>query len=290
LQLLNAERLADSADTSSKKAVLNIEDLQIKRSSSHIPPFTDFIVKIRPEIVTLGRPDLDVQKESQGLALQDLEAATEKSSGARNSASPTHLSPSQWREAMQDPEALLVDTRNWYEYEIGTFRGALNPKIEQFTEFPEYAEKNLPKDKRLLIFCTGGIRCEKGIFELQQRGFNNVQQLQGGILKFLEEFPDDAFEGECFVFDQRVAVQQNLQPTETYKFCPHCGQPAKNLIPCARCDQHQKLCDLCLKLEFEGQTCSKNCAHHFQLNPGKKGKVQIPAWKQTSEPTERGIA
>ncbi len=226
-------------------------EIIFKRSSSKIRPLTDFVVKIRPEIVTLGSPDLTPQGRHR------------------------HLSPEEWNQTLKtEKDLLLVDTRNWYEYEIGTFKGAINPGIEQFTEFPDYAEKNFPKNQKMLIFCTGGIRCEKGLLELEKRGFQNVHQLEGGILSYLEKFPNDEFVGECFVFDQRVAVKQDLSPTETYKFCPHCGQPGAQRITCVRCDHSAQICERCSQIEVQRETCSKNCAHHHRQQPGVKGRHQ----------------
>ncbi|RYZ75434.1 MAG: hypothetical protein EOP06_32390, partial [Proteobacteria bacterium] len=174
-------------------------DLLFKDSRSHKAPFRRFKVKIREEIVTLGTPEL-----------------------APESANNHHLSPAEWdRVLKEEKDILLIDTRNWYETKIGTFKGAVNPLIDKFTEFPDYVEKNeIPKDKKMLIFCTGGIRCEKGILELQRQGFNNVFQLEGGIINYLKEFPDQEYEGECFVFDHRVALDQKLEPTEKYGLCP----------------------------------------------------------------------
>jgi UPF0176 protein len=266
LELLNLQRalVSQTELSKSESQTWSRKTVQIKTSRSHVQPLSDFVVKIRPEIVTLGRPDLDISER-----LQDRSR---------------HLSPQEWHEALQDPNALVVDTRNWYEYEIGTFQGALNPNIEQFTEFSAFAREKLPKDQRILIFCTGGIRCEKGIFDLQEQGFQNVQQLEGGILKYLEAFPDGgSFQGECFVFDQRVAVQANLEPSQTYKFCPHCGQPASQVVECARCQQTTRICNRCQKNEILGLTCSKNCAHHYSLHPGKKGAAQVPSWLQNEK-------
>lgn len=232
-----------------------VEDpgLVFKDSTSPVRPFQRFKVKQRPEIVTIGAPDL----------FPNLEANH-------------HLSPDDWDRVAREEDVLLIDTRNWYESEIGTFKGALTPPIEQFTEFPEWVDKQeFPKDKKMLIFCTGGIRCEKGIYELQRRGYENVWQLEGGILSYIKEKPNQLWQGECFVFDQRVAVDQNLQPSQTYRLCPHCGQPAKTQIECARCDEPAHICESCLKMEVKKETCSKNCAHQYQLHPGRKGKHQV---------------
>ena len=230
-------------------------DLFFKDSESIVCPFRRFKVKIRDEIVTLGDTTLvpyDLDNKNQ------------------------HLSPSEWNDVMKNEDAVLIDTRNWYETKIGTFKGALNPMTDQFTEFPKYLEsKNIPKDKKVLIFCTGGIRCEKGILEVQKQGYKNVFQLYGGILNYLKEFPNDQFDGECFVFDHRVAVDQHMHPSKEYRLCPHCGQPGKTKIDCKRCDHVELICDDCAELEFKKETCSKNCAHHFELHPERKAERQV---------------
>jgi UPF0176 protein len=228
--------------------------IAFKRSTSEHPPFRRYKVKVRDEIVTTGIPGVMPPKGKNH-----------------------HLSPAEWNQVMkEDPNAVLIDTRNWYEYEIGTFKGSLNPNIEKFTEFPEYIQnQGISKDKKMLIFCTGGIRCEKGILELQNQGYENVYQLEGGILNYLEQFPNDQFDGECFVFDHRVAVDQDLAPSKRYTLCPHCGQPAETQITCARCDHPEKICHSCLSDTIKQVTCSKNCAHQWQLNPGRKGKRQL---------------
>ncbi len=231
-----------------------ISNVAFKDAHCDKPPFRRYKVKIREEIVTTGIPELMPPMGKNH-----------------------HLSPAEWNKVMkEDKDAVLIDTRNWYEYNIGTFKGALNPNIEKFTEFPEYIEKQgIPKDKKMLIFCTGGIRCEKGILELQRQGYENVFQLEGGILNYIEQFPNDQWEGECFVFDHRVAVDQNLAPSKKYTLCPHCGQPADQKIQCARCDCDELICVDCQKLDFKKVTCSKNCAHHWELNPGRKGTKQV---------------
>lgn len=236
----------------------NCPDLFFKDSVSAVPPFRRFVVKIRDEIVTLGTPELVPDNRNNH-----------------------HLSPAEWNHVLKnEPDVLVIDTRNWYETQIGTFKNAVNPNIDKFTEFPRFVEeKSLQKDQKMLIFCTGGIRCEKGILELQRQGFSNVYQLDGGIINYLKQFPNDEFEGECFVFDHRVAVDQNLKPSATYGLCPHCGQPAKKSIDCKRCDSHALICDDCLKLEWKKDTCSKNCAYQFSKNPTKKGKQQIRNFK-----------
>jgi UPF0176 protein len=207
-------------------------------------PFRRFKVKVRPEIVTIGDENLVPMEPKDEW----------------------YLDPKEWDRVMkEDPNAVVLDTRNWYETKVGKFRNAIDPHLEEFREFGEYLEKaDLAKDKKYLIYCTGGIRCEKAILEMHKQGFNEVYQLRGGILKYLEERPNEEFEGECFVFDHRVAVDQNLQPSKQYRFCPHCGQPAAKLITCRYCGDESKVCEHCLDSAPHLETCSKNCAHHYR--------------------------
>lgn len=228
-------------------------ELNFKNSKSEKAPFRRLMIKLREEIVTLGTPELIPNKGKNH-----------------------HLSPTEWNEVMKNErDYVIIDTRNWYETKIGTFKGAINPKTDKFTEFPEFMEsQNISKEKKVLIFCTGGIRCEKGILELQRQGYDNVFQLDGGILKYLEEYPNDQFEGECFVFDHRVAVDQNMKPSQVYKLCPHCGQPGTTEIDCKRCDTHAVICEECVSKAWLKETCSKNCAYHLELHPERKGPRQ----------------
>jgi UPF0176 protein len=240
------------------KQKFNLKKLNNKDSVSDKPPFLRFSVKIRPEIVTTGRHDLHLDSQKVG----------------HN----RHLTPEVWDRVMKEEreQIVIIDTRNWYEYNVGTFKGALNPNIEKFTEFPHYFEnQKIGKEQKILIFCTGGIRCEKGILELQEKGYQNVYQLDGGILKYLEKKPHEEFVGECFVFDNRVAVTQDLKPSQTYKLCPHCGQPAAIKKECVRCDTEFLICDKCVELKTKKDTCSKNCANQWEMRPGRKGAHQF---------------
>ena len=173
-----------------------------------------------------------------------------------------HLSAAECHSLLQSGQELTVlDTRNRYETKVGTFKNAIDPEIDKFTEFTGYLDAcDLPKDRTTLIFCTGGIRCEKAILDMEERGFEKVYQLEGGILKYLEEFPDQEFEGECFVFDRRVAVDQNLDPSKQYWLCPHCGDPGQVETSCAQCGEQARICAQC---ESEKPTCSKNCQYHY---------------------------
>ncbi|MGA8864831.1 MAG: rhodanese-related sulfurtransferase [Gallionella sp.] len=182
-----------------------LADLQHKESSADQPPFYRMKVKLKKEIVTMGVPGID-PTELVG----------------------RYVKPEDWNALISDPDVLLVDTRNDYEVEVGTFRGAVDPRITTFREFPEYVKKHFDPEKqpRVAMFCTGGIRCEKASAYMLQQGFPEVYHLQGGILKYLENVPAEQtlWKGECFVFDQRVAVGQGLAPGH-YQLCYGCSRP-----------------------------------------------------------------
>jgi UPF0176 protein len=140
----------------------------------------------------------------------------------------TYVKPSDWNALISDPEVVLVDTRNDYEVEIGTFENAIDPKTKSFRDFPEWAKNNLDrnKHKKVAMFCTGGIRCEKSTAYMKEQGFEEVYHLEGGILKYLEDVPKEQtlWQGECFVFDNRVAVDHDLK-RGSYDQCHACRMP-----------------------------------------------------------------
>ena len=140
----------------------------------------------------------------------------------------TYVKPAEWNALISDPEVILIDTRNDYEIEIGTFQNAVDPNTKTFREFPAWAKENLDpeKHKKVAMFCTGGIRCEKSTAYMKEQGFDEVFHLEGGILKYLEEVPKEEtmWEGECFVFDNRVAVNHDLQKG-SYDQCHACRMP-----------------------------------------------------------------
>lgn len=180
-------------------------DLEHKESQADSPPFDRLKVRLKKEIVTLGLPEID-PSDRVG----------------------TYVSPQEWNALISDPEVTLIDTRNDYEVSIGTFKGAQNPKTASFRQFPDYVRTHLDptKHKKVAMFCTGGIRCEKATSLMMAQGFQEVYHLQGGILKYLEEVPpeESLWQGECFVFDQRVAVEHGLE-AGTHEMCRSCGHP-----------------------------------------------------------------
>ena len=181
------------------------KNLTHKESWASNNPFYRMKVRLKKEIVALGVPDVSpIKKVGQ------------------------YVKPSNWNQLISDPNTIIIDTRNGYEVDIGSFKGAINPNTDAFREFPEYIDKKLTpnKDKKIAMFCTGGIRCEKATSLMLEKGFDNVYHLQGGILKYLEEVPEEQslWEGECFVFDQRVAVTHNLLEGD-YDQCFACRHP-----------------------------------------------------------------
>lgn len=182
-----------------------LNGLEYKESSASAIPFHRLKVRLKKEIVTMGQPDLDPSRVT----------------GVR-------VEPQQWNELISSPDVLLIDTRNLYEYEVGTFKNAVSPGLDSFREFPEFVRRNLDRNshKRVAMFCTGGIRCEKASAYMLEQGFEQVYQLKGGILRYLQEVrPEDSlWEGECFVFDGRVAVDDNLQEG-SFEQCYSCRHP-----------------------------------------------------------------
>lgn len=211
-------------------------------------PFRRMKVKLREEIVTLGKTNISPKNE-----IPD---------GVK------HMSPKDWHNFINNnPDVQLVDVRNGFEVEMGTFTHAQNWDMNEFTEFPELVKNSdLSKDKPVLMCCTGGIRCEKASLEMADQGYKEIYQLDGGILNYLAQYPNEHFSGECFVFDHRVAVDQNLEPSTSHALCIHCGQPSgKEQFDCVQCgDESYGVCRTCWDKEEKYHTCSKNCAHHFE--------------------------
>ena len=182
-----------------------LENIDTKESFDDEIPFYRSKVKLKKEIVTMGVEGID-PKQVVG----------------------TYVKPSDWNALISDPEVVLVDTRNDYEVEIGTFENAIDPKTKSFRDFPEWAKNNLDrnKHKKVAMFCTGGIRCEKSTAYMKEQGFEEVYHLEGGILKYLEDVPKEQtlWQGECFVFDNRVAVDHDLK-RGSYDQCHACRMP-----------------------------------------------------------------
>ncbi|WP_411877044.1 rhodanese-related sulfurtransferase [Vulcanococcus limneticus] len=203
------------------RALPGLTNLEAKLSWAPQPVFHRLKVRLKREIVTMGCPTV---KPAEQVG--------------------TYVPPEHWDELIRDPDTLVIDTRNAYEVAIGSFEGALDPGTASFREFPTWVEQELRplvaqrRPKAIAMFCTGGIRCEKATAYLQQQGFAGVHHLQGGILKYLEEVPEQgsSWRGECYVFDRRVSVNHRLEPG-IYSLCHACGlplSPADRALPSYR--------------------------------------------------------
>jgi len=250
------------------RKVPGLAELDCKESVSDKLPFKRSRVKLKKEIVTMGVTDIDPQN-----------------------AAGTYVEPKDWNALIEDPDVVLIDTRNDYECEVGSFIGALNPDTESFREFPAYAKQHLDKNKhkKIAMFCTGGIRCEKSTAYLREQGFDEVYHLKGGILKYLEEVPEEAslWRGECFVFDDRVTVNHQLQPG-SYDQCHGCRRPITEQdkqspkyisgAQCPKCcdeiteDQKERF----LEREKQMQLAKKRGEAHI----GEDAKVQLEKKRQ----------
>ena len=212
--------------------------------------FFRFKVKIKPEIVSFGVADLDLQQTGE------------------------HVNAQRWNELLADPDVVVIDTRNDYECAIGSFRGAIDPSLDTFRDFPRWAEANLDPavNRKVAMFCTGGIRCEKASSYLLEQGFEQVFHLRGGILKYLEEVPpeDSIWEGECFVFDNRVAVDHKLEKGR-YDQCYGCRHPIT---------EEDKLSD-----KYQKGVCCPGC--YGRLTPDQKARF-AERQKQIELAAQRG--
>ena len=199
------------SDTSLKKIMKFLDkqkgfnDIECKHSYSIKRVFKRLKIKVKDEVVALGKKEIDPSKTTGN-----------------------YIEPKNWNKLIADPDVLLIDTRNTYEIKIGTFLGAENPNIKNFRDFPDFVKKKLnsKKNQKIAMFCTGGIRCEKASSYLLEKGFKDVYQLKGGILKYLEQNTkkNSRFKGECFVFDERVSVNKKLK-NGRYQQCYACRMP-----------------------------------------------------------------
>lgn len=213
--------------------------LPVRESIATTPPFQRLKVKLKAEIVTLGQPEANPNHQVG-----------------------TYVTPQDWNRLIQDPEVLVVDTRNDYEVNIGSFQRAINPHTDRFRDFPAYVQQHLDpqQHRKVALFCTGGIRCEKATSFLLKQGFESVYHLKGGILSYLETVsPEESlWDGECFVFDERVAVTHGLEPGH-YDLCPSCGHPL------AEADRQSPA--------YEPGICCPACVDH--LTPEKRQRQEM---------------
>ncbi len=222
-------------------------------SKSKLQPFHKPKIKIKKEVVPMG-----IKINS-------------------NDKKKNHLEPSEWNNLIKNKKTLVLDVRKPFEYEIGSFKSAVNPKVKNFREFPKYLSK-LGKNKTVAMFCTGGIRCEKASIYLKQRGFKNVFQLKGGILNYLKKIKkeESKWNGECFVFDNRVSLKHNLQEG-SYIVCSGCRIPVSNKQKRSKKYEEGVSCPRCY------DTLTKSQVNRFRMRQkqiflakkaGKKHKFQ----------------
>ncbi|MGB8702020.1 MAG: rhodanese-related sulfurtransferase [Thermosynechococcaceae cyanobacterium] len=200
--------------------------LEAKKSAAKTWPFDRMKVRLKREIVTLGQPEVN-PCDRTGI----------------------YVDPQDWNALITDPTVTVIDTRNDYEVAIGTFQGAQNPHTQSFRHFPDYVAQNLDPahHSKVAMFCTGGIRCEKATAYLLQQGFAEVYHLKGGILKYLEtiEEADSLWQGECFIFDERVAIGHGLKEGH-YALCRDCGHPVPMIAQASNTDGMEGICPSCL--------------------------------------------
>ncbi|MFA7670036.1 MAG: rhodanese-related sulfurtransferase [Burkholderiaceae bacterium] len=238
-------------------------------------PFYRMKVKLKREIVTMGVPNIHAETMA-GI----------------------YVKPEDWNELINDPEVVVVDTRNDYEYRIGTFSNAINPETASFTEFPEWIKAQreqggvLHNKRKVAMFCTGGIRCEKSTAYMRSLGYDEVYHLEGGILKYLETMPAEGslWEGECFVFDERVSVGHGLEPGE-YEFCRACRMPLSAQdrqspqfvegVSCEHChdkhseEQKQRFAERQRQVELARERAERHIGERVELK--KQAKAQALA-------------
>jgi UPF0176 protein len=231
----------------------NFKNLIHKESWSDKHPFYRMKVKLKKEIVTLGVPGVSPTKVVG-----------------------TYVKPQDWNAIISDPEVVIIDTRNDYEYTIGTFKNAINPKTNSFREFPEYVKTHFDpkKHKKVAMFCTGGIRCEKASSYMISEGFNEVYHLEGGILKYLEEVSsqESLWQGECFVFDQRVAIKHGLEVGD-YGQCYACRYPLSKV-----------------DMESSYYTPGISCPHCYNQHTLEKLESLTERQRQVILAKERGVS
>lgn len=222
-------------------------DLWFKIEEVEAPSFVKMHVRYRPEIVTLGEKAnyLDPNKKTGH-----------------------YLEPEEFQEMMNQEDVIVLDTRNIIEYETGHFKGAKQLEIEHFRDFPAHVDKLEPyKDKKILAYCTGGIRCEKATAFLLEQGFKDVYQLHGGILNYGQKTGGKDFEGKMYVFDNRVLSDVNSVNPSVISQCHICGTETERIVNCANpeCNLHAPICDNC-GVEYEG-ACSTECKEHPKKRP-----------------------
>ncbi|WP_324805783.1 rhodanese-related sulfurtransferase [Sphingomonas sp. LY29] len=243
------------------RALPGCADLEVKYSTAETMPFYRLKIRIKREIVTMGQPDIDPSANAG-----------------------TYVEPEDWNDLISDPDTIVIDTRNDYEVAVGSFAGAIDPKTASFRDFPSWFRDTRDeligngKQPRVAMFCTGGIRCEKSTAFLRQEGLEDVRHLKGGILKYLERVPEQEslWRGECFVFDERVAVGHGLQPG-TYELCRACRRPLSAQDRSSPHYEEGASCGACHGERTDEQRQSYRERHRQQVLAEKQGRLHVGA-------------
>lgn len=214
------------------RGIPGFEETMFKTDTSDFIPFARLICKVRREIVSLHLEGIDPAEGGN------------------------YLSPAEWRKVLEsDEDYVLIDVRNDYESRIGHFEGAIRPPVRNFHQFPEWLENSgIPKEKKVLMYCTGGIRCEKFSVLMKKKGWNDVNQLEGGILEYAREEGGKHFRGKCFVFDDRLVVPVNPESSEPISRCEITGEPSDRYINCSNME-----CNRLFVCSEEGARLMEGC-------------------------------
>lgn len=247
------------------KGLPGFSQTEFKEEACHENPFVKLICKTRPEIVTLKTSvELDPTREKG-----------------------KHLTPAQWKSVLDSQkDFVLIDVRNTYESKIGHFEGAICPEVENFYNFPEWLDKaNLPKDKKVLMYCTGGIRCEKFSVLMEKKGFKEVYQLHGGIINYAQQIGDAHYRGKCFVFDDRLAVPVEKNQKQPVGQCEITGAPCDTYLNCANFDCNRLfICSPEGAKKYQG-ACSEKCMQAKHKRPFNENDIYTPTRKWYNYPT-----
>ncbi|MEX0648396.1 MAG: rhodanese-related sulfurtransferase [Balneolaceae bacterium] len=219
------------------------EATEFKTDRENAVPFAKLVCKVREEIVSIHVEDLDPQEGGH------------------------YLSPAEWRNVIESgQDYVMIDVRNNYESKVGHFKGALTPDVENFYQFPQWLdEADIPKDKKVLMYCTGGIRCEKFSVLMKKKGWDDVNQLHGGILTYAKEEGGEHFKGKCFVFDDRLVVPVNKENLAPIAHCEITGKPADSYINCANME-----CNKLFVCSEEGAKLMEGCCSDECKSSGYK--------------------
>jgi UPF0176 protein len=242
-------------------------DLDVKYSSAPAMPFHRMKVRVKQEIVTMGQPGIDPSVQAG-----------------------TYVEPHGWNALISDPNTIVIDTRNEYEVVVGTFDGAINPRTTSFRDFPDWFRRERKKllgsakNPKVAMFCTGGIRCEKSTAFLKQEGVDEVYHLKGGILRYLENVPEQEslWRGECFVFDQRVTIGHGLA-RGTHELCHACRRPVKAQDLTSLMYEAGVSCSACHSQRTEEQRASYRERHRQEVLAAAQGRAHVGAVR--SEPS-----